>query len=290
MLKKRLICALLLQDQLLVQSFGFRKYLPIGKARIAVEFMTNWDIDEILLIDMTATREGRRPNKELIAQVSARCFVPLTVGGGITTVSEIQEVIRAGADKICVNTWALKHPEFISEAAAIFGSQCVVVSIDAKLNGNGAYEVFSDSGRTPTGLAPAAWAERCAKLGAGEILLNAIDRDGSRQGYDLDLIRSVSDRLAIPLIALGGVGTMKHFSEGMALDNVSGAAAANIFQYFEHSTIVAKSFLRNAGHDVRLSTGARYTSFIFDDDGRILKKSDDELDQLWLEKARMETI
>ncbi|MEK7247581.1 MAG: imidazole glycerol phosphate synthase cyclase subunit [Chloroflexota bacterium] len=290
MLKKRLISALLLQDELLVQSFGFERYLPIGKAKIAVEFMTNWDIDEILLVDMTATREGRKPNLDLISGVSARCFVALTVGGGISEIADIQGVIRAGADKVCINKAALANPEFITSAAEVFGTQCVVVSIDVKRHTPGGYEVFSDSGTTGTGLDPVAWARRCEELGAGEILLNSIDRDGSREGYDLELVRVVSAGVRIPVIALGGVGTMKHFADGAKLGNASAVAAGNIFHHIEHSTIVAKSFLKKSGIDIRLSTAAKYTGFVFDDAGRILKKPDEELEQIWLTRSRLEAI
>jgi len=290
MLKKRLISALLLRDELLVQSLGFRDYLPIGKAKIAVEFMTNWDIDEIILIDMTATAEGRKPNLELISTASRRCFVPLTVGGGISEVADIQAVIRAGADKVSVNSAAFRTPTFISDAANRFGRQCIVVSIDAKLNDAGKYEVFLDSGRTATGVSPVEWAQSCEKLGAGEILLNSIDRDGSRKGYDLALVSSVADAVGVPVIALGGVGVPRHFVEGLVEGRASAVAAGNFFQHFEHTTIVAKSFLQQAGVDIRLSTAAQYTSFVFDESGRILRKPDTELEQIWLQKVALEAI
>lgn len=290
MLKKRLICCLVLQDELLVQSIGFSRYLPIGKAKIAVEFMTNWDIDEILIVDISATREQRKPSMNLIANISKNCFVPLTVGGGISEIEDVHRVIRAGADKISINHAALSKPAFITEAAKSFGSQCVVVSMDVKTNSTGSYEVFANSGTEATGKTPTAWAKEVEELGAGEIFLNSIDRDGSKKGYDLDLIRSVSEAVKIPVIACGGVGVMSHFVDGLVIGGASAVAAANIFQHIEHSTIIAKSFLQKAGVDMRLSTMARYTDFLFDDSGRILKKADSELDEMWLERATMESI
>lgn len=290
MVKRRLISCLLLQNELLVQSIGFKRYLPIGKAKIAVEFMANWDIDEILLIDMTATREGRKPNTDLIATVSKNCFVPLTVGGGISQVADVKAVIRAGADKVSLNWAAIKTPKLITEISESFGAQCVVVSMDVKKNSAGKYEVFANSGTEATGLDPVEWAKKVESLGAGEILLNSIDRDGSKQGYDLELIQKVVNAVGIPVIACGGVGLMKHFVEGVTKAGADAVAAANIFQHVEHSTIVAKSFMAKAGVDIRLGTLARYTDFVFDDSGRILKRSDAELEQIWMERFKKEEI
>lgn len=282
MLKKRLICCLVVQNDLLVQSFEFSRYLPIGRARIAVEFMTNWDIDEIVLQDITATKEGRKPNLDLIENVSKNCFVPLTVGGGINQIQDIEQVIRGGADKVSINSAAFTQPELIREGARLFGSQCIVASIDVKTNPSGRYEVFSKG--TLTGLNPVEWAKELESLGAGEILLNSVDRDGSRKGYDLDLVSSVVQAVQIPVITCGGVGVMRHFVEGITEGGASAVAAANIFQHIEHSTIIAKSYIQSKQLDIRLSTLAKYTDFLFDDSGRILKKSDSELDDLWLEQ------
>jgi imidazole glycerol-phosphate synthase subunit HisF len=289
MLKKRLICCLVLQDQLLVQSFGFNRYLPIGQAKIAVEFMTNWDIDEIVMIDMTATRDGRKPNLDLIESVSRNCFVPLTVGGGIDRLRDIENIIRGGADKVSINSAAFTKPELITPGANFFGSQCIVVSMDAKRMPDGKYQIFSNSGTRPMGVDPVTWAKTVESLGAGEIFLNSIDRDGSRLGYDVELIQQVSSAVKIPVIACGGVGVMKHFVDGIH-GGASAVAAGNIFQHLEHSTIIAKSFIQKAKVDIRLSTLAQYTDFLFDDAGRILKKSDSDLDELWLERTTMEAI
>lgn len=290
MLRKRLISCLVLQDQLLVQSHGFKTFLPIGRPDIAVEFMTNWDIDEIILLDITATKESRKPNLNLISTVSKNCFVPLTFGGGISTLQDVYDVIRAGGDKVSINTSALKNPNFITEIAKDFGTQCVVVAMDVKTNSKGQPEVVTCSGSEFTGRRPLDWALECEAKGAGEILIQSVDRDGSKNGYDLPLLKTVTSRLKIPVIALGGVGVMKHFAEGITEANVSAVAAANIFQHVEHSTIMAKSFLKSSGIDIRLSTFAKYTGFVFDSSGRILKQDDSTLDQMWLEKFKLESI
>lgn len=258
MLKKRLIPCIILKDGLLVQSIEFQRYLPIGKPKIAVEFFNAWDVDEIVILDISANSENRGPLFELIEHVSKICFVPLTVGGGIRTISDIRDILKVGADKVSINTEAIRRPVFITESADIFGSQCIVVSIDVKINSEGNYEVFSHCGKEPTGLHPIKWAQRAEEFGAGEIFLNSIDRDGTKKGYDLELIKMVSDAVRIPVIACGGVGKMDDFVEGITKGNASAVSAANIFQYYEHSTILAKAQLKKAGIDIRLSTEATY--------------------------------
>lgn len=288
MLKQRLISCLVLQDSTLVQSFEFQRFLPVGKARIAVEFMANWDIDEIIILDITATSEGRKPDPAVIMATAKNCFVPLTVGGGISSIDDVERTIRAGADKISMNSAALADPNLITEIARRFGNQCVIAAMDVK-NGQSGHQVMAARGKTATGKHPVEWARECEERGAGEILLQSIDRDGSRSGYDLELIRAVSRAVRIPVIAFGGVGTMRHFFEGLEA-GAAAVAAANIFQHVEHSTIVAKSFLKSAGANIRLSTLAKYTTFAFDEMGRVLKKEDTELEDIWLEKFRSENI
>ena len=290
MLKKRLIPCLILRDGFIVQSFEFKRFLPIGKAKIAVEFVVNWDVDEIVLLDITATRNGAPPDTDLIRLVSDHCFVPLTVGGGIHALSDIREVMRAGADKVSINSEALKNPSFIKESSDIFGSQCIVVSVDVRINPKGRYEVVADSGKKYTGLHPVEWAQRLQELGAGEIFLNSVNRDGSRRGYDLDLVRMVSEAIRIPVIACGGVGEMSHLADGIRIGKASAVSAANIFQHMEHSTIIAKAYMKNAGIDVRLNTAAKYGDFEFDERGRLLKKRDSSLEEIWFERSVKENI
>lgn len=290
MLKKRLIPCLILKNDRIVQSFNFKRYLPIGNAKTAIEFVTNWDVDEIFLVDITATREKKKPNLDLISSISENCFIPLTIGGGIHEINDIKNVMRAGADKISINSEAVNNPEFITESSEIFGSQCIVVSIDVLINTQGKYEVFINSGRIPTGLDPVGWAKKAQKLGAGEIFLNSIDRDGSRLGYDLKLLKIVTQAVDIPIIACGGVGIMEHLAQGIIEGGVSAVSAGNIFHHMEHSTIIAKAYLKNKGIDVRLNTDANYEGFIFDEITRINKKDESELGKIWFRKHTVEKI
>jgi cyclase len=290
MLKKRLIPCLISKDGLIVQSINFRQYLPIGRVKIAIEFVAKWDVDEIILLDISATRDGKKPDFELVSLISERCFVPLTLGGGIHDISDIKNLIRAGADKIVINSESLSNPDFIRKSSVVFGSQCIVVSVDVKRHSDGRYEVYGDSGSNPTGLDPVEWAVRVQELGAGEIFLNSIDRDGSKLGYDLDLVKMITGAVKIPVIACGGVGKMEHLVEGITVGKASAVAAANIFQYIEHSTIIAKAYLLRAGIDIRLDTLAKYEDFTFDETGRILKKKDSELDEIWFERHIKEIL
>lgn len=270
MLKHRLIPCLILKDDRIVQSVLFKRYLPIGSAKIAIEFFVNWDVDEIILLDIHATRKGLKPRLDLISFYAKKCFVPFTVGGGISTLEDIRNVIKAGADKVSLNTVAIKNPALIAQSAEQFGCQCVTVSIDAKRNNNGKYEVYINSGTEPTGVQPSELAQKVESLGAGEILINSIDRDGTKKGYDVDLIRQVSDTVKIPVIACGGVGKMEHFVDGIRTGGAQAVAAANIFQYTEHSTIIAKAYMQKTGIDVRLCSSVNYDGFQINELGRIV--------------------
>ncbi len=287
--KRRLIGCLVVKGGIVVQSIGFRQYLPVGKPEIAVEFLNNWGIDEIVLLDIDATREGRGPDFTMIERVSKKCFVPLTAGGGIRNLEDMRRLIRHGADKIAINTAAVKSAGLIKQASDVLGDQCIVVSIDAR-KVNGKYEVFLDSGREPTGLDPAKFAKQTAAMGAGEIFLNAVDRDGAKQGYDIELIKNVAAAVSIPVIACGGAGHPQHFSEALIKGNATAVAAANYFHFTEHSPVVTKAFLKEQGIDVRLDTYATYEGFSFDDKGRIGKRSESYLDKLRFEYQPKEVI
>lgn len=263
MLKKRLIPCLLLKNGQLVKSIGFKDYQIVGNPKIAIQFFNAWAVDEIVFLDIS--RDGdytsllRADYKfrmlstlaDIVRESARICFVPLTVGGGIRTVEHMRELFRSGADKISVNTGAVRRPELITEAAETFGSQAVVVSVDAKRIADGSYEVYIDHGQEPTGFGPVSWAKRAEALGAGEIFLNSIDRDGSLAGYDLELIRAVVAAVRIPVIACGGVGAWQHLVEGIRA-GASAVSAANIFHFTEQSTRQAKKYLAGAGVDVRL--------------------------------------
>ncbi len=269
MLKKRLIACLLIREGLIVQSIGFGRHLPIGQPRFPIEFVVKWDVDEIVLLDMSATPENRGPQADLLETLSKYCYVPLTVGGGVRSVDDVRRAIQYGADKVCVNSHALARPALITEIADVYGIQCVVASVDCRREADGTYQVYARSGKEATGLTPHGWARQCEELGAGEIFLNSIDRDGSRRGYDVELIERVSAAVGIPVIACGGIGNHADFAAGIAA-GASAVAAANIFHHIEHSTILAKAHMVASGIDVRLDSQAKYAGREFDETGRLL--------------------
>ncbi len=267
MLKNRLIPVIVVKDKLIVQSFNFKRFLPIGKIKTAIEFFVNWDVDEIIILDIDASNQGRGPNLEVIKWASRECFVPLTIGGGICSIESIKNVLRAGADKVSINSYAMENPKFITDAAVYFGNQCITVSVDTMKVAND-YNVFIKNGKIDTGLKVVDWVKKLERLGAGEILINSIERDGSREGYDLQLLNLVSSSVNIPVIACGGVGDMRHLASGIIEGNCQAVAAANIFQHTEHSTIAAKAMMNKLGAQVRLSSEVQYENFDFDHLGR----------------------
>jgi cyclase len=268
MLKSRLIPCIITKGELVVQSFNFQRYLPIGNVKTAIEFFVNWDVDEIIVIDIDATVEGRSPNVALVEWAARECFVPLTVGGGITGLADIQHLLNAGADKVCLNNIVKVAPDFVTKAASVYGSQCITVSIDAVETDQGLCVFDYATGKADQGLLVKDYAQKVEALGAGEIFLNSVDRDGSRLGYDLTLLETVSSSVSIPVIACGGVGKFEHLSQAILNGGCQAAAAANIFQHTEHSTIAAKSQLLKDGVSVRLSSNVKYNDFKFDCDGR----------------------
>lgn len=251
MLKKRLIPSLLVRNGRIVQSVHFHHTNVIGNAFTAVDFFNAWAVDEIIILDISPSREFKEKFLEIVAGLSERCFVPLTVGGWIQTREDIRRSLFCGADKVCINTEACKRPDFINEAAETFGSQCIVISIDVRGSRPDAYEVYSAHAKTPTGMNPFTWAREMEQRGAGEIYLTSVDHDGSRKGYDLDLIKGITEAVTIPVIAFGGVGNWTHMVEGIVQGKADAVAAANIFHYTEHSTKKAKEFLIEAGVDMR---------------------------------------
>jgi imidazole glycerol-phosphate synthase subunit HisF len=275
--KRRLIACLMLRHGIVVQSIGFNRYLPVGRADIAAKFLDDWGVDEIALIDMTASTEGRLIDLEIVENVAAACQVPLTVGGGIKTVEGVRTLIRAGADKVSLNRSAWQTPALLGEAAEQFGVQCLVASIDVKRDQGGHLRVFADGGRVDTGHDPADYAQACERAGAGEILLNAIDRDGARTGYDTELVRSVCEAVSIPVIALGGAGAPDQFADLFTQTGASAAAAANMLHYTEHSVAAIKSALRQQNLDIRLDSEADYRHIAFLPEGRISRRPESEL-------------
>ncbi len=276
MLKPRLIGGIVVRSGWAVQSIGFRRYLPLGDPAILAENLNRWGIDEILLLDIAARQHGRGPNLELVRRVARQCFVPLTVGGGIRDVEDVRAVIGAGGDKIAINTAALADPALLRRVADRFGEQCVVASIDVAGNADSGYRLHGGAAASDV----FAQMDRYLAEGAGELLITSVERDGSKRGYDLELLRHAAGRIPIPLIAMGGVGHPKHFAEALAIPGVTGAAAANFFAYTEHSALTARGFLRQQGSVLRADTYADYTTHSFAGDGRLAKQPDRDLQRL----------
>jgi cyclase len=252
MLKKRLIPVLILRDGRVVQSVNFRHTNVIHtNAVTAVDFFNAWAVDELVVLDVSRDTRQRQKFYDAVSSLSRKCFVPLTVGGWVKTTDEVRDLLRLGADKVVINTEAFRRPEFVTECATFFGSQCVVVSIDCRRSEAFTHEVFVDRGREATGVGAVDWAKAAAARGAGEIFLTSIDYDGARRGYDLALMRSVAETVEIPVIAFGGVFSWDHLVEGVREGRADAVAAANIFHYTEHSTKKAKDHLRASGIDVR---------------------------------------
>lgn len=251
MLAKRIIPCLDVNEGRVVKGVNF---LELRDAGDPVEIARQYDkegADELCFLDITASHQQRRIILDVVARTAEQVFMPLTVGGGINSLEDIRNLLHAGADKVSINTGAVNRPEFVRESAEVFGSQCIVVAIDAKRVGDH-WEVFTHGGRNPTGLDASEWAERMEKFGAGEILLTSMDRDGTKAGYDLGLTRAISDRLSIPVIASGGVGNLDHIYQGFVEGNASAALAASIFHYREYSVVECKNYLHDRGIPVRL--------------------------------------
>ncbi|MFC6633509.1 imidazole glycerol phosphate synthase subunit HisF [Microbulbifer taiwanensis] len=208
--------------------------------------------DEITFLDITATHEGRDTTLHTVEKMASQVFIPLTVGGGVRTLQDIRNLLNAGADKTAINSAAVKNPEFVREAAERFGSQCIVVAIDAKQVAENKWEIFTHGGRNPTGIDAVEWAKKMADLGAGEILLTSMDRDGTRNGFDLPLTRAVSDAVPVPVIASGGVGNLQHLADGVLQGGADAVLAASIFHFGEYSIAEAKAFMQEAGIEMRL--------------------------------------
>ena len=250
MLAKRIIPCLDVNAGRVVKGV---KFVELQDAGDPVEIARLYDeegADELCFLDITASHEKREIILDVVASTANQVFMPLTVGGGINRLEDIRKLLRAGADKVSINTGAVSRPDFVREAAETFGSQCIVVAIDAKRLGDH-WEVFTHGGRRPTGIDACDWAEKMATLGGGEILLTSMDRDGTKDGYDLELTSAVSDRVPIPVIASGGVGDPRHIYEGLTAGKASAALAASIFHYREYSIHECKSYLQERGIPVR---------------------------------------
>ncbi len=253
MLKVRVIPVLLLRGGRMVKTkqFGQSGERDVGSPITTARIYDSQDADELIFLDIDATGSDHSFLATTLKDVAKSCFIPLTVGGGIRTLDDIQELLQVGADKVAINTSALEDPDFISRGATRFGNQCIVVSIDVR-KGNQGYRVYSHGGKEETEREPVAWAKEAAQRGAGEILLTSIEREGMMQGYDIDLIRAVSEAVSIPVIAHGGAGTRQHFVQAVQQGRASAVAAASVFHFTDSNISQVKSFMHNGGIPVRI--------------------------------------
>jgi cyclase len=249
MLRQRLVTVLTLNDGVL---FRTKQFDP--DYRYTMSFVDAWSIDEIVALDVTRPGAGDRSTfYAMVEELARRCFVPLACGGGIRSVEDVTRLLRIGADKVVLNTGAVEHPELISASAALFGAQSVVVSIDARRGADGAYQVYTHFGTRATGLAPDAWARQAEALGAGEIFVTSIEKDGSLEGYDNTLNRIVADAVTVPVLVCGGAGSWRHFADGFRLGGASAACTTNIYHFTETSIKSAKTYLHDQGFLMRRS-------------------------------------
>ncbi len=251
MLTKRIIPCLDVMEGRVVKGMNFVNLRDAGGAVENAKAYEEQMADELCFLDITASHESRKTIVHVVEQVANEVFMPLTVGGGIRDLSDIRDILLAGADKVTINTAAVERPELISEASEMYGSQCICVAIDAKAS-NGGFEVYTYGGRRPTGVDAVKWAQKVEALGAGEILLTSMDRDGTKIGYDIPLTRTISEAVTIPVIASGGVGNLEHLFEGLVDGKADAVLAASIFHYREYSVLEAKRYLFDRGVSVRL--------------------------------------
>ncbi|WP_273483033.1 imidazole glycerol phosphate synthase subunit HisF [Desulforamulus ruminis] len=252
MLMKRIIPCLDVTGGRVVKGTNFVNLRDAGDPVELAALYDREGADEVIFLDITASSDGRATMLDVVRRTAEEVFIPFTVGGGIRTVEDMRLMLQAGADKIGINTAAIKSPRVISEGALKFGSQCVVVAIDARQTGPRKWEVYIHGGRTPTGMDAVEWAVKAEELGAGEILLTSMDRDGTKEGFDLALTRTIAQAVKIPVIASGGVGTLEHMAQGLTEGMADAALAASIFHFGEYSVRQAKEYLRERGVPVRL--------------------------------------
>ncbi len=251
-LAKRIIPCLDVKEGRVVKGTSFVNLRDAGDPVELGIFYDQQGADELIFLDITASAQKRKTVIEMVEKTAENVFIPFTVGGGISTLEDIRNILKAGADKVSINTAAVKNPDLIKEGAKKFGSQCIVVAIDAKKVGEDTWEVYIHGGRTPTGIDAVGWAKRAEKLGAGEILLTSMDKDGTKDGYDVELTRAISTQVNIPVIASGGAGEKRHFSEIFKNGKADAALAASVFHYKQFTIEEVKRYLQEEGVAVRL--------------------------------------
>jgi len=252
MLSKRIIPCLDVKDGRVVKGVNFINLRDAGDPVEIAKKYSDEGADEVCFLDITASNEERKTMIDVVERTAGEVFVPLTVGGGVRTLDDVRQLLLAGADKVSINTAAVNNPDFVKEAADKFGSQCIVVAIDARRSGENKWEVFTHGGRNPTGIDAVKWAKKMEEYGAGEILLTSMDKDGTKSGYDLSLTKTISRNLKIPIIASGGAGNLEHLSDGVKLGEADAVLVASIFHYGEYTIKEAKDFLNANGVSVRL--------------------------------------
>ncbi len=252
MLKTRIIPCLDVNNGRVVKGVNFVDLVDAGNPVEQATLYDRMGADELCFLDITASHEGRETIFDVVARTSEKCFMPVTVGGGVRALEDIRKLLLAGADKVSINTAAIHNPRFVEEAATKFGRQCIVVAIDAKRVGDH-FEIFTHGGRRETGIDAVNWAGHIESRGAGEILLTSMNRDGTKSGFDLELTRTIADSVSIPVIASGGVGTLDHLVDGVIKGHANAVLAASIFHFGTHSIAEAKTHMKNAGVAVRPS-------------------------------------
>ncbi len=252
MLSKRIIPCLDVKDGRVVKGVNFVNLRDAGDPVEIAKKYSDEGADEICFLDITASHEERKTMIDVVERTAAEVFVPLTVGGGVRTIEDVRQLLLAGADKVSINTAAVNDPDFVKRASERFGSQCIVVAIDARHVSEGKWEVYTHGGRNPTGIDALEWAKKMEEYGAGEILLTSMDKDGTKSGYDIELTKAVSRTVSIPVIASGGAGSLDHLSDGVSDGEADAVLVASIFHYGEHTIRDAKEFMSSKGISVRL--------------------------------------
>lgn len=252
MLKARVIPCLDVKDGRVVKGVNFVDLIDAGDPVEQARLYDEQGADELCFLDITASSDNRETIYDVVRRTAEQCFMPLTVGGGVRTVEDVRKLLLAGADKVSINTAAVHNPELVREAAQKFGSQCIVVAVDAKQVAPGKFEIFTHGGRTATGIDAVEWARKMEEYGAGEILLTSMDRDGTREGFNIPLTSAIADAIRIPVIASGGVGNLEHLAEGVREGHATAVLAASIFHFGEYTIREAKEAMRDAGIPVRL--------------------------------------
>lgn len=252
MLAKRIIPCLDVKEGRVVKGVQFTNLRDAGDPVEIARRYSEQGADEITFLDITASHEKRGIMIDVVERTAGEVFVPLTVGGGVRTVEDVRELLLAGADKVAINTAAVRNPEFVKIASDNYGSQCIVVAVDARKTGERNWEVYTHGGRNPTGLDAVEWCLRMEKMGCGEILLTSMDKDGTRDGYDIELTRNVSDNVSIPVIASGGAGNLRHLADAITTGHADAVLVASIFHYGQYSVEESKRYLHSQGINVRI--------------------------------------